>query len=110
MGRRKQSYRITVRQLEAVIRLSEALARLHLDEEVTVAYVREAARLLRKSIIFIESEDITLEQEVPQGTLRQVFVAHLISLTLVSYSLSEATCGRSGRSRGRGSSRRFRSG
>jgi hypothetical protein len=41
--------------------LSEALARLHLDEEIRVEYVKEAHRLLQKSIIFVESEDIELE-------------------------------------------------
>ena len=41
--------------------MSEALARLHLDEEVRVEYVKEAHRLLQKSIIFVESEDIELE-------------------------------------------------
>ena len=34
MGRNKSCYRITVRQLESLVRLSEALARLHLDDEV----------------------------------------------------------------------------
>src|SRR5687767_4864815 len=60
VGRRKQSYRITVRQLESVIRLAEALARVHLEEDVTPHHVLEAARLLRKSIIHIESEDVAL--------------------------------------------------
>ncbi len=48
-------------------RLSEALARLHLDEEVRVEYVKEAHRLLQKSIIFVESEDIELEDN-EEGT------------------------------------------
>jgi DNA replication licensing factor MCM6 len=36
-GASKSSYRITVRQLESMIRLSEALARLHLKQEVSQA-------------------------------------------------------------------------
>jgi DNA replication licensing factor MCM6 len=57
----RSAYRITVRQLESLIRLSEALARLHLDDEITPRYVREAVRLLRKSIIHVETEDVDLD-------------------------------------------------
>jgi DNA replication licensing factor MCM6 len=56
------SYRMTVRQLESIIRLSEALARLHCDTEVKVKYVREACRLLVNSIIRVENEDVEIEQ------------------------------------------------
>ena len=55
LGKNKTSYRITVRQLESLVRLNEALARLHLDEIVQTVYVKEAYRLLQKSIIFVES-------------------------------------------------------
>eukprot|EP00605_Chrysophyceae_sp_TOSAG23-4_P000690 GSChrysophyteH1.ASY1.ANO1.774.1 assembled CDS len=63
LGKNRTSYRITVRQLESLVRLSEALARLHLDQEVQVVYVKEAYRLLQKSIIFVETEDIDLDSD-----------------------------------------------
>jgi hypothetical protein len=60
----KSAYRMTVRQLESMIRLSEARARIHCDEEVRPAYVEEAARLLKKSLIHVETEKIALN-DVP---------------------------------------------
>lgn len=54
------AYRITVRQLEALIRLSEALARLHLREEVTRTDVKEAFRLVKNSIVQVEAPDMEL--------------------------------------------------
>jgi len=57
----KASYRITVRQLEAMVRLSEAIARLECSDEVNERHVAEAKRLLRKSIVTVERGIVDLE-------------------------------------------------
>lgn len=59
---KKTSYRITVRQLESIIRLSEALAKVHADDMIRSDHVREATRLLSKSIIPIKKEDVEVEE------------------------------------------------
>lgn len=64
----RNSYRITVRQLESMIRLSEAIAKANCVEEVSEAFVKEAFNLLRQSIIHVEHDDIDVDDddEVPQ--------------------------------------------
>ncbi|KAJ7345811.1 hypothetical protein JRQ81_001761 [Phrynocephalus forsythii] len=62
-GITKSSWRITVRQLESMIRLSEAMARMHCSDEVHPKHVKEAFRLLNKSIIRVETPDINLSQD-----------------------------------------------
>ena len=64
----KTSYRITVRQLESLIRLSEGLARVHCSDEITPAYVKEAARLLSNSIIRVEKPDIEMDATIDMTT------------------------------------------
>lgn len=59
----RNSYRITVRQLESMIRLSEAIAKANCVDEVTPLFVTEAFNLLRQSIISVEKDDVELEDE-----------------------------------------------
>ena len=48
--------------MESLIRLSEALAKLHADADIWAEYVKEAVRLLSKSIITIKKEGVEIEE------------------------------------------------
>jgi hypothetical protein len=67
-GTNKRGSRITVRQLESMIRLAEARARLDLENEVTPSHVKEAARLLKKSIVHVENRDVDLDEGEASST------------------------------------------
>lgn len=62
----KTTWRITVRQLESMIRLSEAQAKMECCSEVLPRHVVEAYRLLSKSIIRVEQPDIHLGDQDDQ--------------------------------------------
>merc|ERR1719270_1462764 len=62
-GGSKSSWRITVRQLESMIRLSESMARLSCSDQVLPKHVKEAYRLLNKSIIRVDQPDIHFDDE-----------------------------------------------
>ncbi|KAJ5654178.1 hypothetical protein N7490_001181 [Penicillium lividum] len=61
----RSSYRITVRQLESLIRLSEAVAKANCVEEVTPKFVMEAYDLLRQSIVTVEKDDVEMDEDAP---------------------------------------------
>jgi DNA replication licensing factor MCM6 len=57
------AYKITVRQLEAMVRLSEAMARLHHKKEISPNHVVEARRLLSNSIIHVAPTEVQMEPD-----------------------------------------------
>ncbi|KAI8928036.1 MCM2/3/5 family-domain-containing protein [Entophlyctis helioformis] len=67
-GVSRSSYRITVRQLESMIRLSEALAKLHCEDDVLMSHVIEAAHLLKTSIVHVEQDAVPLDEEEAAAT------------------------------------------
>eukprot|EP00928_Gymnodinium_smaydae_P031071 TRINITY_DN2292_c0_g1_i1.p1 TRINITY_DN2292_c0_g1~~TRINITY_DN2292_c0_g1_i1.p1 ORF type:complete len:831 (-),score=206.28 TRINITY_DN2292_c0_g1_i1:386-2878(-) len=54
---------VTVRQLESLVRLSEAVARIHLDDKVRLEHVQEAFDLQFNSLRRVERENIDLGEE-----------------------------------------------
>ncbi|KAI6084849.1 MCM-domain-containing protein [Hypoxylon rubiginosum] len=74
----RNSYRITVRQLESLIRLSEAIAKANCIEEITPDFVDEAFNLLRQSIISVEHDDVEMdedEEDAPEDSAALVAAA-----------------------------------
>lgn len=67
-GMGRSSYRITVRQLESLIRLSEAIAKVNCVEEVVPKFVREAFDLLRQSIVTVEKDDVEVDDDEDAAT------------------------------------------
>lgn len=52
-----------MRQLESLIRLSEALAKVHGSNTIIPEYVKEAERLLTNSILKIEKSDVVIDDD-----------------------------------------------
>ncbi|KAH8728734.1 MCM2/3/5 family-domain-containing protein [Phaeosphaeriaceae sp. PMI808] len=65
----RNSYRITVRQLESMIRLSEAIAKANCVSDITPDFVKEAYNLLRQSIISVEKDDVEMEDDDDEALL-----------------------------------------
>ncbi len=84
----KNSYRITVRQLESLIRLSEAIAKTNCVEEIVPEFVDEAFNLLRQSIISVEHDDVEMEGEYddPEDSAALIAAADEASGTVATAS------------------------
>ena len=65
----RNSYRVTTRQLESLIRLSEAVAKANCVDDVSEAMVTEAANLLKMSIISVEKDDVEVDDEEMNGAV-----------------------------------------
>ena len=61
LSSQKTSYRVTVRQLESLIRLSEAIAKINISPLVTKEHVESAYDLLSKTIISVHQPDVIFE-------------------------------------------------
>lgn len=62
-GYGRLSYRITVRQLESMIRLLEAIAKANTSNVITPELVEEAYSLLKDSIIRVDKDDVEVEED-----------------------------------------------
>ncbi|XP_065323446.1 DNA replication licensing factor MCM6-like isoform X1 [Gordionus sp. m RMFG-2023] len=63
----KSAWRITIRQLESMIRISEAIAKMYCLDMVEPAHVLEAYNLLNKSIIRVDHPDIEIDSYLDQS-------------------------------------------
>lgn len=59
MGEKAQAVPITVRQLEALVRISESLAKLELSPQIQIRHVQEALRLFKVSTMSAASYNTT---------------------------------------------------
>ena len=73
ISRKSTGIPITVRQLEAIIRLSEAIARIHLQSVVKTQHVEEAHRLFRLSTLHAAQSGMNAKGfETPQEMMPMV--------------------------------------
>ena len=68
-----------------MIRLSEAMARLSCKDEVQPKHVKEAFRLLNKSIIRVETPDINFDDEEQQQNLENGMI-YVSSMTVMVFA------------------------
>ena len=67
----KSSWRIIMRQLEFMVCLSESMAPMGCSDQVLPKHVKEAYRLLNKSIIRVDQPDIQFEDEEAAAAMQE---------------------------------------
>ncbi|EKF38352.1 minichromosome maintenance (MCM) complex subunit, putative [Trypanosoma cruzi marinkellei] len=60
LSNRSKVYRVTTRLLESIIRLSEAVAKLYMSEDVKPAHVEVALELMRQSLSTLDMTEVEL--------------------------------------------------
>ncbi|ESL09938.1 hypothetical protein TRSC58_02335 [Trypanosoma rangeli SC58] len=60
LSNRSKVYRVTTRLLESIIRLSEAVAKLYMSEDVRPAHVEVALELMRQSLSTLDMTEVEL--------------------------------------------------
>ena len=65
ISKRKSAIPVTVRQLEAIIRLSEAIAKISLSTKVNEQHVEEAHRLFQISTLSAASSGFSVSSDIP---------------------------------------------
>jgi DNA replication licensing factor MCM6 len=84
-GTQNTAYRVTVRQLESMIRLSEAYARLRMDTYVIPSDVKEAYQLISTSLMKLEKPPIELVGDFDEKYERELInKAILVLIFLIS--------------------------
>ena len=60
-----------MRQLESLIRLSEAMARAHCEDVIKPIFVKEVCRLMRTSNISIVKGDVDIDTDIQEEITRE---------------------------------------
>ncbi len=78
---------ITVRQLEAIVRISESLAKQELSPHATRTHVQEAIRLFNVSTLDAASSGIASAENLPAEVMQEIVAAENLLKVFIFYVL-----------------------